>query len=50
MEAAYALLAAVAAVLTAGGWQPVSADDDVVHMVKGVVKSVDESSTGFRPD
>jgi hypothetical protein len=41
---AVALLATVAVVLTAGTWQSASADEDVVHMVKGVVKSVDKDS------
>jgi hypothetical protein len=39
-----AVLAAVAVVLMAGAWQRASADEDVVHMVKGVVKSVDKDS------
>ena len=38
------MLAAVAVVLTVGTWQSASADEDVVHMVKGVVKSVDKDS------
>lgn len=38
-----AVLAAVAVVLMTGAWQPASAED-VVHMVKGVVKSVDKTS------
>jgi Cu/Ag efflux protein CusF len=37
------LLAAIAVVLTIGTWQDMSADD-VVHIVKGVVKSVDKDS------
>jgi Cu/Ag efflux protein CusF len=37
------LLAAVAGVLTIGAWHDMSADD-VVHIVKGVVKSVDKDS------
>ncbi len=39
-----ALLAAVALVLTAGAWQSASADEDMVHIVKGVVKSVDKDT------
>ena len=39
-----AVLAAVAVVLTAGTWQSASADEDLVHMVKGTVKSVDKDS------
>lgn len=39
-----ALLAAVAVVLMAGAWQRASADEDVVHMMKGVVKSVDKTT------
>ena len=39
-----AVLAAVAVVLMAGAWQSMSADEDVVHMVKGVVKSVDKGT------
>ena len=39
-----AVLAAIVAVITAGAWQSMSADEDVVHMVKGVVKSVDKDS------
>ena len=38
-----ALLVAVAFVLTAGAWQRASGED-VVHVVKGVVKSVDKDS------
>lgn len=38
-----ALLAAVALVLTVGAWQSVKADD-LVHIVKGTVKSVDKGS------
>jgi hypothetical protein len=38
------VLAAVVAVLTTGAWQSITADEDVVHMVKGVVKSVDKDS------
>jgi hypothetical protein len=37
------VLAAVVAMLTTAAWQTVSAED-VVHMVKGVVKSVDKDS------
>ena len=37
-------LLAVAAVVTAGAWQSMSADEDLVHVVKGVVKSVDKDS------
>lgn len=39
-----AILAAVAVVLTAGAWQLASADEDLVHIVKGTVKSVDKDS------
>ena len=39
-----ALLAAVALVLTVGTWQRASADEDLVHIVKGTVKSVDKST------
>lgn len=38
-----ALVAAIASILFAGAWQNASAED-VVHMVKGVVKSVDKDS------
>ena len=38
-----AVLAAVAVVLMAGAWQRASAQD-VVHVVKGVVKSVDKGT------
>jgi len=37
------LLATVAVVLTIGAWQSASGED-VVHLVKGVVKSVDKDS------
>lgn len=40
----FALLVAIAAVLTVGVMQRLSAQDDVFHMVKGVVKSVDKDS------
>ena len=39
-----ALLAAVAVLLTAGAWQRASAEEDLVHMVKGTVKSVDKGT------
>jgi len=39
-----AILAAVAIVFTAAGWQTASADEDLVHIVKGTVKSVDKGS------
>ncbi|HVO60455.1 MAG TPA: hypothetical protein VMT53_05935 [Terriglobales bacterium] len=39
-----AMLAAVAVVLSAGAWQRASADEDLVHIVKGTVKSVDRGS------
>jgi hypothetical protein len=39
-----AVLTAVALVLTAGAWQRASADEDLVHIVKGTVKSVDKST------
>lgn len=39
-----ALIAAVAVVLIAGTWQSASADEDLVHIVKGTVKSVDKGS------
>jgi hypothetical protein len=39
-----ALIAAVAVVLIAGTWQTASADEDLVHIVKGTVKSVDKDS------
>lgn len=38
-----AVLAAVVMLIAAGGWQRASADD-LVHMVKGTVKSVDKAS------
>ena len=39
-----AVLAAVAVVLTAVAWQTASAEEDLVHIVKGTVKSVDKDS------
>ena len=39
-----AVLAAVAIVFTAVAWQTASADEDLVHIVKGTVKSVDKGS------
>ena len=39
-----ALLAAVALLLTAGAWQRASAEEDLVHIVKGTVKSVDKAT------
>ena len=39
-----ALLTAVALMVMVGTWQRVSADEDLVHIVKGVVKSVDKDS------
>jgi len=39
-----AVLAAVAVVFTAGAWQAASAEEDLVHIVKGTVKSVDKDS------
>ena len=39
-----AALAAVAIVFTAVAWQTASADEDLVHIVKGTVKSVDKGS------
>ena len=39
-----AVLAAVAMLLTAGAWQRASAEEDLVHIVKGTVKSVDKAS------
>ena len=39
-----AFLVAIAAVLSFGAIQRMSAQDDVVHIVKGVVKSVDKDS------
>lgn len=39
-----ALLITIVAVLTVGATQRISAQDDVAHMVKGVVKSVDKDS------
>ena len=38
------VLAAVAVVFTAVAWQTASADEDLVHIVKGTVKSVDKDS------
>jgi hypothetical protein len=38
-----AVLAAIVAIVTAGAWKTMVAED-VVHMVKGVVKSVDKDS------
>jgi hypothetical protein len=39
-----AVLAAVAIVFIAVAWQTASADEDLVHIVKGTVKSVDKGS------
>src|SRR5215472_8896546 len=39
-----AVLASVAFVFTAVAWQTASADEDLVHIVKGTVKSVDKDS------
>jgi hypothetical protein len=39
-----AILAAVAFVFTAVAWQTASADEDLVHIVKGTVKSVGKAS------
>jgi hypothetical protein len=39
-----ALLTAIAVVVMAGAWQRASADEDLVHIVKGTVKSVDKGS------
>ena len=39
-----AVLAVFVAVLTLGAWQRIAAQDDVFHIVKGVVKSVDKDS------
>jgi hypothetical protein len=39
-----AVLAAVVVVFTAIAWQTASADEDLVHIVKGTVKSVDKDS------
>lgn len=39
-----AVLAAVALLLTAGAWQRASAEEDLVQIVKGTVKSVDKAS------
>ena len=39
-----AVLAAIAFVFTAVAWQTASADEDLVHIVKGTVKSVDKDS------
>jgi len=41
------VLCVVALVLTAGSWQRASGDEDVAHLVKGVVKSVDKDSKTF---
>ena len=39
-----AVLAAVAVVFTAGAWQRASAEEDLLHIVKGTVKSVDKGT------
>ena len=39
-----ALLAAVVLLLTAGAWQRASAEEDLVQIVKGTVKSVDKGT------
>ncbi|HEX8895774.1 MAG TPA: hypothetical protein VF783_20790, partial [Terriglobales bacterium] len=39
-----AVLAVVAVVFTAVAWQNASADEDLVHIIKGTVKSVDKDS------
>jgi hypothetical protein len=39
-----AVLAAIAVVFTVASWQTASADEDLVHIVKGTVKSVDKGS------
>jgi hypothetical protein len=39
-----ALAVAIAAILTFGVAQRISAEEDVVHIVKGVVKSIDKGS------
>jgi hypothetical protein len=39
-----AVLTAVALVLTAVAWQTASAEEDLVHIIKGTVKSVDKGS------
>ena len=39
-----AVLAVVAVVFTAVAWQTASADEDLVHIIKGTVKSVDKDS------
>ena len=39
-----AVLSAVVLVLAAGAWQHASAYDDLVHIVKGTVKSVDKDT------
>ena len=39
-----AVLTAVALVLAVGAWHRASADEDLVHMVKGTVKSIDRDS------
>lgn len=38
------ILTAIVALLGFGGWQIAAAQDDVFHIVKGVVKSVDKTS------
>jgi hypothetical protein len=38
------VLAVLAVVFTAVAWQTASADEDLVHIVKGTVKSVDKDS------
>ena len=39
-----AVLTTVVLVLTAGAWQSASAEEDLVHIVKGTVKSVDKAT------
>jgi hypothetical protein len=39
-----AVLAVLVAFITLGAWQRMAAQDDVFHIVKGVVKSVDKDS------
>ena len=39
-----AVLAGVAVVFTAVAWHTASADEDLVHIVKGTVKSIDKDS------
>ena len=39
-----AVLTAIVLVLTVGAWQSASAEEDLVHIVKGTVKSVDKDS------